>query len=238
MPDHQNYYKNMDDYFADKAQIFLHQKAGDTLVIGESLQDRVRAAHAPVEPIVPGELPKDWRLRVMGHHNRHNASLAASALLALGLTASQIQTGLESFEAVEGRLQFVGEKNGVKFYNDNNATTPEATVAALSALDENKRNIILIAGGSDKGLALENLAHAIDRTCKKVVLLDGSGTAKLQALVPGAHIAESLAVALQMALSACSEGDMVLFSPAFASFGMFQNEYERNDEFIRLVASL
>ncbi|MEK7093009.1 MAG: Mur ligase family protein, partial [Patescibacteria group bacterium] len=130
MPDHQNYYKNLDEYFADKANIFRYQKPSDVLVVGQGIEARVRHANPPVEPLVPGTLPADWMLQVPGEHNRHNAALAAAALLSLGLNSEQIRTGLESFEGVEGRLQLVSEKNGVKIYNDNNATTPEATVAA------------------------------------------------------------------------------------------------------------
>lgn len=239
MPDHQNYYKTMDEYFADKANIFRHQKPGDTLAIGEGLVDRVRAARPPVEPIVPGALPKDWRLAVPGIHNRHNASLAASALLALGLTAQQIQLGLESFQGVEGRLQLVTEKEGVRIYNDNNATTPEATIAALRALDEGKKNIILIMGGSDKGLELDALADAIKGTCKRTLLLTGTGTDKLQRILGGnPTVYGSLESALRAALSEAKLGDTVLFSPAFASFGMFKNEYDRNDQFLAEVGKL
>lgn len=241
MPDHQNYYRNMDEYFADKANIFKYQKQGDALIVGESIRDRVRAARPPIEPIVPGHVPKDWRLRIPGAHNRHNASLAASALLALGLTAQQIQMGLESFDGVEGRLQLVSERDGIKIYNDNNATTPEATIAALKALDTGKRDIVLIAGGADKGLPLDELAHEVRKTCKAVFLLEGTGTVFLKGKLPEAPVLHSLEEAVQSAFGAAEPGDTVLFSPAFASFGPppggFKNEYDRNDQFLSLVQS-
>jgi UDP-N-acetylmuramoylalanine--D-glutamate ligase len=235
MPDHQNYYKDMNEYFSDKANIFRYQKNGDALIIGAALQERIRAAHPPVEPIVPGTLAPDWELRVPGEHNRHNASLAASALLALGLNAQEIRTGLESFEAVEGRLQLLGEKRGVTIYNDNNATTPEATIAALRALDAPKT--VLIAGGSDKGLALDELADAM-KACRAVVLLEGTGTQRLKPLLPQAETAADMQSAVAQALARAEKGDTLLFSPAFASFGLFKNEYERNDEFLRAVETL
>ena len=144
MPDHQNYYPDMESYFADKANIFKYQKQGDTLVIGKMISAKIKDMRPPVEPIVPDALPPGWEIKIPGDHNRENASLAAAALFALGLTAETIRQGLESFEAVEGRLQLVAEKDGVKIYNDNNATTPEATIAAIKALDDGKRNIILI----------------------------------------------------------------------------------------------
>ncbi|HVU75504.1 MAG TPA: Mur ligase family protein, partial [Candidatus Paceibacterota bacterium] len=97
MPDHQNYYKDIEEYFSDKANIFRYQRHGDTLVVGAQIEARVRAAHPPIDPIVPGALAPDWELRLPGEHNRHNAALAASALLALGLNAQEIRDGLESF---------------------------------------------------------------------------------------------------------------------------------------------
>ena len=242
MPDHQNYYKNLDEYFADKANIFRYQKPSDVLVVGQGIEARVRHANPPVEPLVPGALPADWTLQVPGEHNRHNAALAAAALLSLGLNSEQIRTGLESFEGVEGRLQLVSEKNGVKIYNDNNATTPEATVAALKALSGNyrlRKSIILIGGGSDKGLELGNLAAEICDSCKAVVLLSGTGSEKLAPLLDSRFtIHDSLSSAVQSALKLADAGDIVLFSPAFASFGMFKNEYERNDQFLALIAKL
>ena len=123
----------------------------------------------------------------------------------------------------------------MKIYNDNNATTPEATIAALRALDTGQRNIILLAGGSDKGLELSELVSEIEKTCKKVVLLPGTGTDKIHSLVPAAQSSDSLDQAVNMASGAALPGDIVLFSPAFASFGMYKNEYERNDEFLKLV---
>ncbi len=242
MPDHQNYYKDMEEYFADKANIYKYQHVGDTLIAGRGLEDRLKKDGAEAQ--YPDTIPADWTLRIPGEHNRENAALAAAALLALGLNSEEIKNGLESFIGVEGRLQLVSDRAGVKIYNDNNATTPEATIAALRALgrsptgetlDTGKRNIILLAGGSDKGLELSELVSEIEKTCKKVVLLPGTGTDKIHSLVPAAQISDSLDQAVNMASGAALPGDIVLFSPAFASFGMFKNEYERNDEFLKLV---
>lgn len=236
MPDHQNYYPSMDAYFEDKANIFRYQKSGDTLIIGPDIESRVRAVPSPIEPLIPEKLAPDWMLKIPGEHNQFNAACAASALLALGLTVDKIQQGLESFEGVEGRLQFVGEVNGVKIYNDNNATTPEATVAALKALNDGDRNsIILIMGGSDKGLEIDQLIEAARNTCKKIVLLAGSGTERIQAAFPDAILCTNLNDAFSAAMDSAAAGDIILFSPAFASFGMFANEYDRNDQFMRII---
>ena len=241
MPDHQNYYKDMDEYFADKANIFKYQKAGDVLVIGPSIADQVYAARPAVEPTVPGSLAPDWDLKIPGTHNRENASLAASALLSLGLNIQEIKNGLESFESIEGRLQLVGEKASVKIYNDNNATTPEATIAALTALAPEKP--VLIIGGSDKGLSLMALSKMIPDHVRAVVYLKGSGTEKLQMnltpLLEEKKIksieSDSIDSAVQAAMVFAEGKGTILFSPAFASFGMFANEYERNDQFLAFI---
>jgi UDP-N-acetylmuramoylalanine--D-glutamate ligase len=240
MPDHQNYYKNMEEYFTDKANIFRFQKEGDTLIVGSTIEARVRHANPPVEPLVPGALPADWTLKVPGEHNRHNAALAAAALLSLGLNSQQIRNGLESFEGVEGRLQLVGDKNDIEIYNDNNATTPEATVAALRALGD---GITLIAGGSEKELALDELVREVQSRVSHLIVLvhpDYKGSVRFIGELQKAGVpfdtAETLEEAVKNAAAVASK--TILFSPAFASFGMFKNEYERNDQFLSLVARI
>jgi UDP-N-acetylmuramoylalanine--D-glutamate ligase len=235
MPDHLNYYPNMNAYFADKANIFKYQTERDTLVVGESIIDRVRAETPIVNPTLPKPLPLDMQLLVPGEHNRINASLASAALKALHVPEDVIRNGLETFPGVEGRLQLVKTHNKIRIYNDNNATTPEATMAALSAFPE--RSIILIAGGSDKGLELDEFVSEIQRTCKKVVLLAGTGTASLAPRII-ANIHDSLAGAFKEAVDLAQPDDVILFSPGFASFGMFKNEYDRNDQFMALVKQL
>lgn len=242
MPDHMNYYGgDMEKYFADKANIFRSQHQGDTLIVGNGIETRIREANPPVSPAYSEPIPADWKLQIPGVHNRGNAALAAGALRAVGLSEDEIRTGLESFPGVEGRLQLLGDIDGVKVYNDNNATTPEATIAALRALDTGEKNIILIAGGADKGLELDVLADEIKRTCARVTLLAHekyAGTERLKAELREREVpfeeASDLKTALARGLSGQTDG-VLLFSPAFASFGMFNNEYERNDEFVKLV---
>ena len=237
MPDHQNYYKDTDEYFADKAKIFKYQKEGDLLVVGPSIVDRVRAAHPPVSPVVPDPLLPGWHLMIVGEHNRENAALARAALESLeeerGIWAS-----LTSFTGVEGRLQLVSDINGVKIYNDNNATTPDATIAALKALDTGKKNIILICGGADKGLDMSRMLYEIAKICKRVICLAGTGTSRIIPLMADYSLYDNLVDAVHEAVRSAIPGDIILFSPAFASFGIFINEYDRNDQFVKIVKNL
>ncbi len=240
MPDHQNYYKNMDEYFADKANIFRYQKPGNALVVGESIREKILAADPPVAPLPFKSLPKDLVLEIPGEHNRENAALARMALSA-HIEEPEIWASLRSFQGVEGRLQFVREVEGIKIYNDNNATTPEATIAALKALGF---NITLIAGGSEKGLDLHALVSEIKKTVSHLIVLihpNYKGSERLLGELQEANVPFEEAVSLQEAVNCSLEGKPkgpIIFSPAFASFGMFKNEYDRNDQFLRIINTL
>lgn len=241
-PDHQNYYK--DDparYLADKANIFLCQGEGDTLVLGKQCAPTIierygEQIEAKVQIVDEMKLPDTWILRIPGLHNRYNAALALAAARALGVDDEMSRVALESFAGVAGRLELIREIHGVKIYNDTTATTPEATLAALRALDTGTRNIVLIMGGADKGLDMNGLLHEIPAYTKRVVLLAGTGTDRIKgSLTAGGMIYHTLSDAVADALKASEPGDIILFSPAFASFGMFKNEYDRGDQFNALI---
>jgi UDP-N-acetylmuramoylalanine--D-glutamate ligase len=177
-----------------------------------------------------------------GEHNRLNAALAYEALKAVGLTDEEIFDGLATFPGVEGRLQLVATVENVRIYNDNNATTPQATTVALESLDLGNKNIILIAGGADKNIDVTGLAYAITQHCKLVYLIPGSGTDNLLGYLHGGDLGVSVMADIKMAFAEAirmaTAGDIILFSPAFASFAQYKNEYERNDEFMRLVDAI
>lgn len=250
MDDHLNYYERggktyeeaMDAYFNDKAQIFLHQEESGTLVTTPEVFERIKKSFPHLnlgqELILADSsvIPEDCLLAMPGEHNRLNAALAYEALKATGLNDEEIFAGLASFPGVPGRLQLAGEYEGIKIYNDNNATTPKATVVGIEAIAKGK-NVILLMGGADKGLDTSLLKATIAKHVKGVVLLPGTGTDKIKQEVAG-EVVESLALAITAGLAKGQPGDILLFSPAFASFGMFKNEYERNDEFMKIINDL
>ena len=245
MEDHQNYYHSMDAYFADKTNIFKYQEGTGVLVTtpevfalagekGLTLKQEVVLADASA-------LPEDCLLAMPGEHNRLNAALAYEALKATSLSEELIFEGLATFSGVEGRLQYLGEVNGAKIYNDNNATTPQATAVGIKAVADGQ-NVVLIAGGADKEIALTDLLAAIETYTKQVILIPGNGTDRLieelnnANMTVNSHIlVEDLPAAFEEARLAAEPQDAILFSPAFASFSQYQNEYERNDQFLSLV---
>lgn len=250
MEDHMTYYHgSMDDYFADKANIFLNQKENGILVTTPEVFDRAKQ-FASGKGITLGQevvladessLPEGVIVTLPGVHNRQNAALAYETLRALSLNEDLILEGLATFPGVPGRLQFMGERKGVKIFNDNNATTPTATAAGLEAVADGK-NVVLIAGGTNKDLDLTPLTSAIQKYVKHLVLYSGSGTEKLKELLPD-HVDrveyETLTACVEEAFSIAEDGDLVLFSPAFSSFGKeYKNEYDRNDKFVALIKAL
>ncbi len=252
MPDHLNYYKNdLDAYFNDKANIFKYQKSEDTLVLGESLIQgsrlKIQEIKSDIKIAKVESVPEDWKIQIPGEHNKVNIACAIEACRALGILDEDIKKGVETFSGVEGRLQFVKEVNGVKTYNDNNSTTPEATIAALRALgDVSKKNIVLIFGGDDKKLDMSRLVEEIPKWCSKVVMFKERGTDTIRDKVfelekDGVKVyeEEGLESTMARAHEVAESGETILYSPAFSSFGKyFKNEYDRGDQFTKIVDGL
>ena len=245
MPDHMNYYKNdVKKYFADKANIFKYQKKGDMLIVRPDMKKLIPKTTKSTLIVANKKTVAGWSFVVPGEHQRENLACAVEVAKQFDIPMSKIKTAVKNFKGVEGRLQYVKTVKGVKIYNDNNATTPEATVAGLEALGNlKKKNIILIAGGADKGLEITPLIKAIDKYCKAVVLLNGQNTTGTEKLLSQKLKVESCKVknlkeSIKTATGVARRGDIILFSPAFASFGMFTNEYDRNDQFIKIIKKL
>lgn len=244
-PDHLNYYKDdLDTYLGDKANIFLFQKEGDTLVLGAQCAGLIQQKYAGLIngwTSIAGadDLPNDWKLKIPGEHNRYDAALAKRAAEAAGIDANVIREALEGFGGVPGRLELVRAVDDVDYYNDTTATTPDATLVALRALGEKYAGkVILIMGGADKNLDMSELLKAIPEYTKRVELLSGTGTERIRGELPDTEVFDNLVAAVGNARMHAQPGDAVLLSPAFASFGMFKNEFDRGDQFNAHVTSL
>ena len=177
-------------------------------------------------------------MHIFGTHNIQNASYAYEVARQCGIPAKNIERAIRSFDGLEGRLQLVKTIGGVRVVNDNNSTTPDATIAGLRAVKKMypKSNIILIAGGSDKTLDLTQLGTVIQKTTTQVILLSGTGTEKLKKILTVPYIeSNTLKEAVAHAFARAKRNDVILFSPGFASFGLFTNEYDRNDQFLHII---
>ncbi len=253
MPDHMNYYKgSMKDYFADKALIYKNQKKGDVLVTSKEMKKLITHSTGLGQGEVKSKIiladkknVSNWKFVVPGEHQRQNLAYAAEVAKQFDIPISKIKKTVASFKGVEGRLQLLRVYKGIKIYNDNNATTPEATIAGIKALFPQVRpvgkNIVLICGGSDKKVDLTNFVKTFNKECKFISMIPGTGTdilIKNYKLRITNEIGRDLKEVVKKALAHTKKGDVVLFSPGFASFGMFTNEYERNDLFVKIINKL
>jgi len=180
-------------------------------------------------------------LALPGSHNRINACAAAAAALAYGAPVDAVRAGLRTFRGTPHRYEDLGVIRGVRFINDTAATAPAAAVAAL---ETTPGPVILLAGGSDKGLDFTALADAM-LGAKAVILFDGRVPTPLEAMLKARDYAgtvigpvRSMADAVTQAVSLARAGDTVLLSPGTASFGLFQNEFDRGDQFRAIVEQL
>ncbi|OIO31219.1 UDP-N-acetylmuramoylalanine--D-glutamate ligase [Candidatus Nomurabacteria bacterium CG1_02_43_90] len=249
-PDHLNYYQgDMKKYFNDKANIFKYQNEGEVSIFGELAAKEIKTrfkgdTQGDVIVARKGVVPASWKLKIPGEHNRANIACAIAVCKELDVSDKIIKAGVESFVGVPGRLEFLREVQGVRYYNDTTATTPDGNRVALEALENKKKNsIVLIAGGADKNLDYTSMARLLHKTVKGLVLIEGAATEKLLALIPKktsypVYIVSSMKDAVEAARDFAQKGDTILLSPGAASFGVFKNEFDRGDQFVKLVEKI
>lgn len=181
------------------------------------------------------------QIRLPGTHNRVNAAAVAAAAMAYGVPMEAIRAGLSSFRGVPHRYEDLGTVRGVRYINDTAATAPAAAVAALRTTPG---PVVLLAGGSDKGLDFTELVGAMGGA-KAIVLFDGARPTPLSDMLrergyTGEIVGpvRSMGEAMDAAGRFAAAGDTVLLAPGAASFGIFQNEFDRGDQFRAAVRAL
>jgi len=188
------------------------------------------------------DVPADFRdkFNLPGRANLSNLAAALAVVRCFGVTDKQILRYLPGFKALPHRLQLVAEIRGVRWYNDSKATTPDSAIVALEAFD----NPIIIAGGYDKHIPFDGLGQKIAQKAKAAILI--GQTAQVIAKTIEANpqnrakikFAKTLAEAVQTANELAGKGDVVVLSPACASYDMFENYEQRGEQFIELTGAL
>ena len=182
-------------------------------------------------------------IKLRGTHNFENICAAFAATKPF-VDEKQAVDAIKEFNAVEHRLEFVRELNGVKWYNDSASSSPSRTIAGLNAYDE---ELILIAGGYDKNLDYSPIGKYIVEKVKGLVLIGATAQkiktaveneAKRKNRVVPIYKCKSLEEAVDTANKISNRGQVVLFSPASASFDMFKNFADRGNQFKKIVNSL
>jgi UDP-N-acetylmuramoylalanine--D-glutamate ligase len=235
-PDHLDRHGSYDAYRDAKLRIFENQTEADLAIVPRGFgqipggADRVEF-HAddplPSEPLIPGE------------HNRENAAAAVAAARAAGLDDSAIAEALRTFKGVEHRLELVAELDGIRFVNDSKASNTAAARRGIAAYAGQPLRLIL--GGSLKGESFDELAEGLPPTVRSIDLIGEASDQLAAALGRAGRLyrrSGDLATAVGAAAGDAEAGDVVLLSPACASFDQFANFEQRGNEFRRLVGEL
>ncbi|MFP4514449.1 MAG: UDP-N-acetylmuramoyl-L-alanine--D-glutamate ligase [Parcubacteria group bacterium] len=238
-PQNPNYHHSYKDYLLAKAKIFKHKKYNDYLITKENVIIEYKNNAPKALEKYHGDILKYKKAKVKtklkGTYNQENIGASLELVKLLNLDSNKSLEAIENFENLENRLEFVAEKNKVKYFNNSFSTTPESTKLDIKSFTE---DIILIAGGADKGADFSALVKDFKTKVKKTILFPGEGSKKIKASLLKAKYAEdniiqvnSMAEALSQAKENSEKGDVVLLSPACASFGLFKNYKERGKLF-------
>lgn len=264
-PDHLNRHKTMENYIDTKKRIAKNQTKKDICVLnyddpvtrafGDEICARVvyfsrKSKPSPGVYLEDGQIVYDSgkkktalchlsELKLLGAHNHENVMAAVAITAGAGTPLPVIRKVIREFKAVEHRIEYVAEKNGVVYYNDSKGTNPDAAIRGIQAMD---RPTCLIGGGYDKGSEYDEWIEAFDGKVKALVLI-GATREKIAdtARRHGFHdiiLADTLEEAVGICAGKAVAGDAVLLSPACASWGMFDNYEQRGRVFKQLVHNL
>jgi UDP-N-acetylmuramoylalanine--D-glutamate ligase len=260
-PDHLDRHRSFSGYVEAKARIFMNQTASDCAVLNaddeptRALSARTAAGviwFSRLKPLEHGVFVQNGRvmarlnrhveeicpltdIHLRGEHNVENVLAATACALWVGQRIEAIRRAIGAFRAVAHRIEFVRDVRGVQVYNDSKGTNVASTIKALESFRE---RIVLIAGGKGKGQDFGPLAVAArGRVAHAVVIGEDGDKIATALLAAGIRVtpADSMPAAIDAALAAARTGDVVLLSPACASFDMFDNYEHRGDVFKRLV---
>lgn len=248
-PDHQDAHKNLKEYFSAKANVARHQTSKDQVFFfGDQNESKTLGllGFGKKNPVLPQGFnmfdPAELTLR--GAHNYRNAVMATLVALSLKIPKEKIIRIVRKFTGLEHRMEFVCKQKNISFYDDSASTNPHTTAAALRSFKD--RNIVLIAGGVDKGLNYAPVQKEISVLYKKSeiksVILIGENKNKIREsirktlarIVDAKTLEEAVKSAVKELRETPTEG-VVLFSPGAASFDMFLNYADRGDKFKRIA---
>ena len=265
-PNHLDRYESFTDYAAAKHRIFMNQQPGDIAILNvddEIVSSWAKGLRAHVTSVsVSTELADGLFLRgseivcrtregervllssrdikLRGRHNLENVLAALAAGLVCGAAPDSMRETIRNFEAVEHRLEFVAEIEGVKFYNDSKATSVDATLKALEAFAEESGKVVLILGGRGKKAPYAPLGSLVRKRVRKLILVgeDADTIARELGDFAASERASDLQDAVKLSFDAAQAGDIVLLAPACASFDMFESFEHRGRVFKEEVQSL
>ena len=248
--DHFDWHLDLEDYINSKLNIFMNQKEEDFLIIEDGLElkklAKSKILKISMDKEVEGIFLRDKKVIInfgknfeeieinfplKGKFNIKNGLFVLLTLKILGKNLKEIKEKFENFKGLPHRLEYIGEKNGIKVFNDSKSTNPHSVKNAIESFDE---KIVLIMGGLNKGLSFKEIKNLIKEKCKGVVLF---GKSKFEILKDiedkdiRIEISENLYNALKIAFKIAEKKDVIIFSPGCASFDMYKNYEERGEDF-------
>ncbi|PKM92959.1 MAG: UDP-N-acetylmuramoyl-L-alanine--D-glutamate ligase, partial [Elusimicrobia bacterium HGW-Elusimicrobia-4] len=248
-PDHLHRHKTMENYADIKSKIFTNQKKNDfcifnkedklCLKLSRKCSSKIRFFSAKENEKFSPEAnqPHAENLKIPGEHNIENALASIEMLICAGLSKKTILKSLSDFKGVEHRLEFVREFCGVKYINDSKSTNVSSTFVAIKSFNQ---PIILILGGRDKGSPYTPLIPLIKNNVKKIIAI-GEAKKKIFIQLKDATdiiLLDNVEAAVKKAGEVAVVGDVVMLSPACASFDQFKNYEERGKFFKKIVNNL
>lgn len=259
-PDHILWHKSMENYFEAKANMFRNMDENSFAVLnyddkytkklGEEIKAKVyyfssyrqnieNCIYQDNDKIIFNneEIININELQIVGKHNIQNAMCAILCAIITGIDIETIKDALRNFRAIEHRLEFIRSIEGTQYYNDSKATNPEASIVAINSFPNKK--VVLIAGGRDKKTSLDDFVEAVKKNISKVVLI-GEATKRFKdELTKKGYLNTVNSRTLEEAIDIASldRPDVVLLSPACASFDMFDSYEKRGDAFRNYVLS-
>ncbi len=266
MRDHLNTYDGMEAYGEAKAQIFRHQGPDGLLIVNsDDAFCRNCASEAPGDVRFfskkkkasssawmdqdalwikdqgkEQELVKRKQLHIFGEHNVQNALAASLIAQAAGASVTSIRAALKAFNGIPDRQELLATIQGVDYINDTTATTPDGVIAAIQALAPRYAQAYFIMGGNDKELEFTELAKQTKKHKLRIMLIPGNASDKMRALFVKQKVrfqdCSDLKQAMFEASTQAKKGDAVILSPGGTSFGQFKNEFDRGEQFRKLVS--
>lgn len=241
-PHNPNYHRNVFEYWAAKLNIIKWQKRKDFAVINYKLKNKLKKETRRFKFGAGRKIyftKVDLTTKMIGRHNQENIAAALAVAKLAGIDLEIAKQAAASFKGLEHRLESVAMIDEVRYFNDSFATTPESAITALRSFRE---PIILLAGGADKGADFHYLAEITKRKARFIILFRGKATPRLKRSLLAAGITrsrirqvDSMKSAVILAKKKALPGDVVLLSPACASFGLFKNYKERGQQFKEYV---
>jgi UDP-N-acetylmuramoylalanine--D-glutamate ligase len=244
-PDHLDWHGSFERYATAKARVFANQQRDDVLVFNRDDEVASRLAVDARSRRVPFSAHDDEGTQYLvdfsltASHDRANALAASAAAREVGATPDGIARALREYPRLHHRVARVGNAGGVQYYDDSKATNPHATLSAVRAFERADGQVVLVAGGRNKGLDLSVLRTLTPQL--RAVVAIGEAAGEVEAAFSGrVHVtrADSMRAAVLAAARRAEPGDVVLLSPACASFDWYPSYAARGDDFAREVARL